>query len=1373
MPARWTLNRAGIINVYQYDNETLEFAGGRLLLRGVNGSGKSTAMNMLLPFLLEADTRRIDAAGEQSSILKSWMLSGRDDPQPSGYLWIEFAGPGGYLVCGCGIRANRSSGTVNTWWFITTRRPGVDLALVESRTPLSTDSLKAALGNDGMVFRHDQRGAYRAEVRRRLFNGADLDQHIRLLHVVRNPRVGDRIDEDLAGYLAEALPQLSDNALDDAAQPLEDLEEHRSNVHDLGRTTETLSALRTLYADYARNDLHRRAAATLAVFDDVQRQRRAAAEAIRSRESTATAEQAVTAEVALLVQQRSTITEEISALTDLPAYREGLELDQLREHVEQLGVLARRAEADDERARIRRSAAAAAMTTAGREMVSEHTQLGDRLAELSTVSATLRIHPAPDVPALGSSVAPLRGDLLLPEEAALGGGAAFDATSTRALLAAVRASVDARGLDVAAITTALDHIDRLEALLHVAEDRAEQAGTDVISARTSVNEAEVALASRTAQWSTDVGLWCASVDLLPDAPAMTALQASHPIGDLSGLRALLLTTIEHMADQQSSVVAEHRQQVATISAECTERKAVVAELASRTLPATPLLHWQIPVTEKAPTEKAPTEKAPTVLADLIDFHDHVNHLDRAGIEAAMEAAGLLGATIGSTGIALATGELVLAVGATAQTAGDPLHAYLRVAAVDGSSTDSLLAALLSSITTDLTNRAAPMLISTDGTFRLGALTGRHAKADAEHIGVTARRAALDRARREADEALSAHLVLLAESEALLQSAQVLLLSFRAQRSQLPDLRPVDRASLARDNAHLQLRNATEAEQRCIAKVREHDIAHSSALSDVRRRAATLGLGVDRPGLTSTKAGLTEARDLCTQVTSALREVERSCDAHRDSLRRWEVALQDHAEAVVRFAEHRDEYQRQASRLATLEDSLGATYDDLLLTLSQCRTDLAAAEVAHSRASTSLGDAIRAAGTALAAADIAEHARLGAEVRGAAELPVLRAALAVNGLLDAAMWIPRDAPAATGDASNEPTSSPFVPADIVAVEASSDGARALATMIHQRVPVARDASVTADSVRRSLRARRDQLGAGWDAEDRQGDEALPVAVEVTGPMGHLTLHDATEAVKDQFRTQSNLLTAKQEHALRNLLQGLIAREVAEKLHAAADLVTLMNRRLGSVRTSHGIGATLRWRRKDDLDSALVEVIDLLAMTPDLRTREQDQTLATALSARIDAERAARQVPYRELIGDVLDYRRWHDMTVMLHRPGTNDERLTRRTKLSEGEKKVVSYLALFAAVAASCDALAEQAPEMPRFVLLDDAFAKVSEDNHPRLFGLMVELDLDFIATSERLWGTHATVPELMITEVIRDAELGVIVLEHARWDGRTLSLDGV
>ena len=194
--SRWRLNRAGIVNVYQYENEVVDFAGGRLLLRGVNGSGKSTAMNMLLPFLLTARPGRIDAAGEQTGILKSWMLDGRDDAQPVGYLWIEFERRGEFLVCGCGIKANRQSDVVSTWWFVTSKRPGLDVDFVVGGQPLSADGLRAAIDGDE-VFGDRRRSDYRRAVQQRLFGGVSIDQHIGLIHVVRSPRVGDRIDVEL------------------------------------------------------------------------------------------------------------------------------------------------------------------------------------------------------------------------------------------------------------------------------------------------------------------------------------------------------------------------------------------------------------------------------------------------------------------------------------------------------------------------------------------------------------------------------------------------------------------------------------------------------------------------------------------------------------------------------------------------------------------------------------------------------------------------------------------------------------------------------------------------------------------------------------------------------------------------------------------------------------------------------------------------------------------------------------------------------------------------------------------------------------------------------------------------------------------------
>ena len=57
---------------------------------------------------------------------------------------------------------------------------------------------------------------------------------------------------------------------------------------------------------------------------------------------------------------------------------------------------------------------------------------------------------------------------------------------------------------------------------------------------------------------------------------------------------------------------------------------------------------------------------------------------------------------------------------------------------------------------------------------------------------------------------------------------------------------------------------------------------------------------------------------------------------------------------------------------------------------------------------------------------------------------------------------------------------------------------------------------------------------------------------------------------------------------------------------------------------------------------------------------------------------------------------------------------------------------------------------------------------PLLFGLLVQLDLDFVITSERLWGDHATVPSLAIYEALRDPSQRGIAQYEYRWDGRVL-----
>ncbi|MCM3925005.1 hypothetical protein ND748_25485 [Frankia sp. AiPs1] len=212
---------------------------------------------------------------------------------------------------------------------------------------------------------------------------------------------------------------------------------------------------------------------------------------------------------------------------------------------------------------------------------------------------------------------------------------------------------------------------------------------------------------------------------------------------------------------------------------------------------------------------------------------------------------------------------------------------------------------------------------------------------------------------------------------------------------------------------------------------------------------------------------------------------------------------------------------------------------------------------------------------------------------------------------------------------------------------------------------------------------------------------------------------------------------------------------------------MNAVLTAVTTSQGIGVRLDWRTRGNLDPATATALRLLAKDPDARTAEEDAAVRAAVAGLVDDERRDRpEASYRDVIGDVLDYRSWHELRIYLCRPGRADELLSRRTRLSEGEKKLVTYLPMAAAASASAAAHDPHGVGAPRLILLDDAFAKVSEDNHARLFGLLVSLDLDFVVTSERLFGTHADVPELSIIEVLRDPDLRTIALVHYHWDGR-------
>ncbi|WP_116997023.1 SbcC/MukB-like Walker B domain-containing protein [Desertimonas flava] len=1368
MTGRWQLNRAGIVNVYQYGDETLEFAGGRLLLRGVNGSGKSTAMNMLLPFLIDADARRIDAAGAQSGVIKSWMLSGRDDPQPVGYLWIEFARPsdeptpGGtdYFVCGCGIRANQSTERVTTWWFATDRRPHVDLALVVGRVPLSSDALRAELGSHA-VFAEDQRGAYRQTVRDRLFGGRDLDQHIRLLHIVRSPRVGDRIDLDLPDYLRDALPQLSDIALDDAAQPLEDLEEHRRNVSGLTRTVDNLRALTEVYRSYLATDLRRRGDDLLLRCDRVEATRLTAQRQRRHADEAARVVGEIDLRIAELESRTLVLANEIATLKESPAYQRGAELNDLRQHVETLAAAVARAERSVGAAEGQRDLAEERVRSTAVAVGDDQRRLGDTLDSLRAGlrAATMNVRP-PDLPVIAAAIAAESVPQAVDE---------LDTAPVRAGLGGVQTAAQVRADEIRDVRSALATVDARRRQLEQAERDQLQARQQLETARTLAIGRRAELQAAVASWRGALAEWHDGAAALDDALAARLDRDAVGSADILDRRATIrldwddaiTTAATSWSAQQATVEARRRDDDATRARWAAE----LEDLRSRTQPDPPALGWQR------------AERRPT-LAELIDFHPDLGEAERVGLEAALEASGLLGAEVdgGVDGaplsLRLQSGELVATAGLPVDA---PLTRLLEVTVGDdrGDLVErGAIEAVLSSISTDV-DGGEPTAVDVDGRFRIGALAGRHHKEVAEHIGATARAAAIARRIADAEAELAAAVELVAARDREIARIAGIVAALHVHRRNLPPTRPLDDAESKELSALDQLAAVQDLVEVAEAAVAAADDAHAAAVDELTRLAATLQLPSEVAQLDHTEGVVRRVAESCREALDRLRAVEISHRAWTLRVEEWNDRVAALADARRQHAEQVAAHEPVAMRLATLEDSIGLEYEQIVKTLAVSEDDLRSAGQALTTARTDKETALVARTAAERDADDADDAFAAAGTDCVDAIAPLQRALAVSGVGEAI------SPAATrsddlvaeetllgspgDDGGAHVGTSGWAPP---VIEPSAQGARQLAVALLGALGEVAGDAITPDGMRQSVRQRRDQLGAGWDAEDSQPDETMPIGISVNGPLGRMPLAVAARQSALQLAQQASLLTAKQDQALRNLLQGLVAKEVADKLHASNELVALMNRRLENVRTAHGIGASLTWKRRSELDGETAEMITLLSRPPDLRTQDHDAQLTEALSRRIAQARSDDpERRYRELIAEVLDYRDWYEMGVVVHRKGRTPERLTRRTPLSEGEKKIVSYLPLFAAVAGSCDAIGEYEPSAPRFVLLDDAFAKVSEDNHAQLFGLLVDFDLDFIATSERLWGTHATVPELAITEVLRDASLGVILLEHARWNG--------
>ncbi|NLG68070.1 MAG: AAA family ATPase, partial [Firmicutes bacterium] len=268
-PRGWRPSRLILINYWLFDYEVFHFVQGRLLLRGANGSGKTTVLVSAITLVLDAEKRRerLDPFGGQGRGL-AYYLVGDPEATPdsefyfdnrTGYvaLELEHARTGEHRTIGLGLRTSRSrvDQSVDLWGFVVTdgRRVGVDFDLIDpSGQPLAPRQLAELLGPGGRVV--ERASDYRELVNRYIFGFPQVEQYefvLDLLHQLRSPKLNRDIKPSvLCELLTDSLPPLPSGLLDQVTRVIRDIDEGMESLEEARRQLQVVEDLNARYAAY-------------------------------------------------------------------------------------------------------------------------------------------------------------------------------------------------------------------------------------------------------------------------------------------------------------------------------------------------------------------------------------------------------------------------------------------------------------------------------------------------------------------------------------------------------------------------------------------------------------------------------------------------------------------------------------------------------------------------------------------------------------------------------------------------------------------------------------------------------------------------------------------------------------------------------------------------------------------------------------------------------------------------------------------------------------------------------------------------------------------------------------------------------------------
>lgn len=1297
---RWRFVGAGLSNVWRYGDLELPAPSGRLLLRGPNGTGKTTALEALWPYLLDLNARKMSAGKARTTSLTSLMRDGADSKLRVGYMWMTYAAPGTNDVISYGVRISYSSGTASTKAipFFVYGRPLRELALYESkRATLSTEAFNSAVAAaGGVVFNSDE--DYIRDLATRIFHSepTELEVLATRIRAVRDPTLlGEVSPAQAANALRASLPGVDPQVIADTADALAESDTTREAFERDRDAAIKLDDFARVWAGHVvdiTNSTHGRASEAANTLRTVTNKRDRLASAHRRATDELHAAQTAHGELADLADEKAA---EVATLKNSELFEEGAKLTELKNT-----AAAQAGMADAEFEALRTSANR--LTNNGNNLLRQleelHDEVGGVLAQARTVdpaataggvTVTWDQQPRqmPSVAGVAVDVGPaivLHVNL----EAVAASGAAWEALASSHLARAESAKLKLTEYNTKILP--LDDKARIAASraeeLHRAADRRDGEARD---ARGTATRTGTALVRAVMEWSAAAAVLGGVLDdSFDDVATNEPAQILADIIEVHGVasEAAKVLVLRHEVD------AEHLSSDASLlEAAADEARRRAAELRSGQVLALPRPGWAGPGNDDI------------ALGTALEWNAGVSEDCQGPIEAALSASGALGATLQTSGSVLAATTPAWTVSAMGADVHPNLAAIVHVAAdhPQHEVINSILAKIALLPRADDAD-GANLVIGEDGSFRAGVLHGNTAQLEQttdRFIGERQRRAAALRQADRLDHTAAAND---AEATNLRAAAELQRGASRSINALIVSFPSVDQ--LRTHEARRSL--ATEASHKAEQEFNQaRDIAQD--LAQQARDAFTLWRDeLAAMGLPTEPSELTKIRDNGNRIANDLTGAGRRLTGPLASRMRRLIddVAADTAEAVSLVSLEVSARKSQAvwaatnQSVRTIESNLGASIAELENAFRVASAELDALEkqvtLADKRQTAAFGESSSLEGQVRLAGDAVADARPALD----ATRDALRALLAVPGVSDVLF-----------SAQTEPADIPDAELLVAVATATAGKARNAKRTVREREDIARAA-----------------LAGIWSLDPGDDHPELESYVLTHRDIAYTPISAHKHAAELAARAEAALKEAEAS-ALRDFVIGKLPKAISRGWETMMDWRREVNDKMRNARASSGVSVQVKLSVRSDLSVHARTVYELLCKTADgQRLPEARDQVGEALQSLIAG---AEGDDMHSRVENAVNIADWVDVSYEVTREGKPPSVWGSRTGLSGGERRLVVLAPMLAAVAAAYDRISTRGL---RLAALDEVPAEVDERGREGLARYIAELDLDLVCTSY-LW----------------------------------------